>query len=157
MRKNQIFRLRAFKGILSGGDIMPEGGYPPFGHLTFCLRESDWIQTRGRATRHSKVDILAVILRRLRACGSKNSSQEVNRRPEVLDILSSKTVISLWIPLHTTVTTRKDLFKGRIPTSITIFCRFLCFWLWIPCGIPRDNCTVWGKCGGSRRLLHRFW
>ena len=55
-----------------------------------CLREGLVVQTRGRATRHSKVDTLAVIFRRLWGCGGKNSSQEVNLRPEVLDIFESK-------------------------------------------------------------------
>ena len=72
-----------------------KGGYPPLPDEMSCLREGLVVQTRGRATRHSKVDTLAVIFRRLWGCGSKNSSQEVNLRPEVLDIFAPNTRISL--------------------------------------------------------------
>ncbi len=72
-----------------------KGGYPPLPDEMSCLREGLVVQARGRATRHSKVDTLAVIFRRLWGCGSKNSSQEVNRRPEFLDILAPNTVIFL--------------------------------------------------------------
>ena len=100
-----------FKGFPPGGVRSWQGGYPPLPFRTFCLREGLVIRTRGRATRHSKVDILAVILRCLRACGSKNSSQEVSWCLEVLDIWSSNSVHSIWFPLHTILTTRRFPFK----------------------------------------------
>ena len=75
--------LRAFiKGNVSGGALACKGGSPPLAGHTILLRETLVFQVRGRATRQSKALVLAVILRRLRASMSKNSRQEIHRRPD---------------------------------------------------------------------------